>query len=116
MVKVRQPFVPRQVSNLPKPSLSLVDARCAVPESATWPRPSTSSPEVHAAALRLYSAAGADAAGIAAALHTEVEAAPLLLRVAGAKLASLLAAPDPPGRRGSGAAGQSPDTNHEPGS
>jgi DNA-directed RNA polymerase specialized sigma24 family protein len=58
-------------------------------------------PEVHAEALRLHRA-GTDAAGIAEALHIDVEAVAPLLRVAEAKLASLLAAPDPPG------------TDHEP--
>lgn len=65
MVNVRQPFVPRQAYTLPKPSLSLADVRCVVPETATRPQLSTSSPELHAPALRLQSAAGADAAGIA---------------------------------------------------
>lgn len=53
-------------------------------------------PEVHAKALRLHRA-GTDAAGIAAALGIEVEAVAPLLRVAEAKLASLLAEPAPPG-------------------
>src|ERR1700742_4657579 len=56
-------------------------------------------PEVHAAALRLHRA-GTDAAGIAAALGIEVEAEAPLLRVAEAKLASLLTAPDPSGDNG----------------
>lgn len=72
-------------------------------------------PEVHAAALRLHRA-GTDAAGIAAALGIEVEAVAPLLRVAEAKLASLLAAPDPSGEGGSGTVGRSPDAGHEPGS
>jgi DNA-directed RNA polymerase specialized sigma24 family protein len=71
-------------------------------------------PEVHATALRLHRA-GTDAGGIAAALGIEVEAVAPLLRVAEAKLASLLAAPDPPEQGGSGAVGQSPDAGHEPG-
>jgi hypothetical protein len=120
MVNVRQPFVPRQVSDRPN-RVSLADARHAVPESATWPRPSPSFLEVHAAALQLRHAIQVGAAGIAAALqaevqHAQVEAAPSLLRVAEAKFASLLAAPDPPRRGGSGATGKSPDTNHEPSS
>jgi DNA-directed RNA polymerase specialized sigma24 family protein len=53
-------------------------------------------PEVHAEALRLHRA-GTDPAGIAEALGIDVEAVAPLLRVAEAKLASLLAAPDPPG-------------------
>jgi DNA-directed RNA polymerase specialized sigma24 family protein len=57
-------------------------------------------PEVHANALRLHRA-GTDAAGIAAALGIEVEAVTPLLRVAEAKLASLLAEPAPPGQSGS---------------
>ena len=88
------------------------DARCRNRQLGRGPRRAS---RVHAAALRLHSAAGADAGGIAAARHTEVEAAPPLLRVAGAELASLLAAPDPPGRRGSGAAGQRPDTKPQAG-
>ena len=62
-------------------------------------------PEVHAAALRLHRA-GTDAAGIAAALGIEVEAVAPLLRVAEAKLASLLTAPDPSGESGSGTVGR----------
>ncbi len=57
-------------------------------------------PEVHAAALRLHRA-GTDTAGIARELGIEVEAVAPLLRVAEAKLATLLAAPDPPGKPGS---------------
>jgi DNA-directed RNA polymerase specialized sigma24 family protein len=71
-------------------------------------------PEVHAAAIRLHRA-GIDAAGIAAELGIEVEAVAPLLRVAEAKLASLLAAPDPPGKRGSSGPGQDPEAGHEPG-
>jgi hypothetical protein len=56
-------------------------------------------PEVHAAAIRL-DRAGTDAAGIAADLGIEPEAVAPLLRVAEAKLASLLAAPAPPGEPG----------------
>jgi DNA-directed RNA polymerase specialized sigma24 family protein len=67
-------------------------------------------PEVHAAALRLHRA-GTGAAGIAAALGIEVEAVAPLLRVAEAKLASLLAAPDPSGEGGSGTAGRGLDTD-----
>ena len=62
-------------------------------------------PEVHAAALRLHRA-GTGAAGIAAALGIEVEAVAPLLRVAEAKLASLLTAPDPSGESGPGAVGR----------
>lgn len=58
-------------------------------------------PEVHAAAIRLHRA-GTDAAGIAAELGIEPEAVAPLLRVAEAKLASLLAAPAPPGEPGTG--------------
>lgn len=57
-------------------------------------------PEVHAAVIRLHRG-GMDAAGIAAELGIEVEAVPPLLRVAEAKLASLLAMPAPPGESGS---------------
>jgi DNA-directed RNA polymerase specialized sigma24 family protein len=71
-------------------------------------------PEVHAQALRLHQA-GADAAEIAQVLGIEREAVGPLLKVAQAKLASLLEAPDSPGRRGPGGTGQSPDTDHEPG-
>ncbi len=53
-------------------------------------------PEAHAAVIRLHRA-GMDPAGIAAELGIEVEAVPPLLRVAQAKLASLLAAPGPEG-------------------
>jgi DNA-directed RNA polymerase specialized sigma24 family protein len=70
-------------------------------------------PEVHATALRLHRA-GTDTAGIAAALGIEVEAVAPLLRVAEAKLASLLAAPTARGGR-SGAVVESPDAGHEPG-
>jgi len=72
-------------------------------------------PEVHAKALRLHRA-GTDASGIAEALDIDVEAVGPLLRVAEAKLASLLAAPDPPGRLAPDTTGQSPGTDHEPGS
>jgi hypothetical protein len=111
MVNVRQYFVPAAgiwPSETESPA-GTCETRGA--ESTIWPRPSTNSPELHAAALRLQSAAGADAAGIAAALHCKVEAAPLLLRVAEAKVASLLRAPDPLGRRGSGTTGQGPDSS-----
>lgn len=64
-------------------------------------------PEVHAKALRMHDA-GADAAVIAGELGIEPEAVAPLLRVARAKLASLLAAPDPPGRRGTPGPGQDP--------
>ena len=67
-------------------------------------------PEVHAAALRLHRA-GTGAAGIAAALGIEVEAVAPLLRVAEAKLASLLAVPDPSGEGGSGTASRGLDTD-----
>ena len=56
-------------------------------------------PEVHARVIRLHRA-GMDAAGIAGELGIDVEAVPPLLRVAEAKLASLLAAPGPPGSGG----------------
>jgi DNA-directed RNA polymerase specialized sigma24 family protein len=56
-------------------------------------------PEVHAAALRLHQA-GTDEGGIAEALGIDVRAVAPLLRVAHAKLASLLAAPDPPEKGG----------------
>ncbi len=52
-------------------------------------------PEVHARAIRLQRA-GVGAAEIASELGIELEAVAPLLRVAQAKLASLLAAPDPP--------------------
>lgn len=71
-------------------------------------------PEVHAAALRLHRG-GTDAAEIAEQLGIEVEAVAPLLRVAEAKLASLLAAPDPPGKRASPGPGQDPQPGHEPG-
>jgi len=51
-------------------------------------------PEVHATAIRLHQA-GVDAAGIASELGIEAEAVAPLLRVAEAKLASLLATPGP---------------------
>ena len=70
-------------------------------------------PEVHAAALRMHRA-GTDAAGIAEKLGIEVEAVAPLLRVAEAKLASLLAAPDPPGKQGPPDLGQDPQPGHEP--
>lgn len=70
-------------------------------------------PEVHAKALRLHRA-GTDTPGIAAELHIEVQAVAPLLRVAKAKLASLLAAPDPPGRDGPDAADQEPGSGDEP--
>jgi DNA-directed RNA polymerase specialized sigma24 family protein len=56
-------------------------------------------PEVHAAVIRMHRA-GMTAAGIAGELGIEPEAVPPLLRVAEAKLASLLAAPGPPGSEG----------------
>jgi DNA-directed RNA polymerase specialized sigma24 family protein len=62
-------------------------------------------PEVHAAAIRLHRA-GMDTAGIAAELGIEFEAVAPLLRVAEAKLAALLEAPDPPGEGGSPGSGQ----------
>ena len=68
-------------------------------------------PEVHAAALRLHRA-GTDAAGIAEELGIEVETVAPLLRVAEAKLASLLAASDPPGKRRSPGPGQDPEAGH----
>jgi DNA-directed RNA polymerase specialized sigma24 family protein len=71
-------------------------------------------PEVHAAALRLHRA-GTDAAGIASELGIEVEAVAPLLRVAEAKLASLLAAPDPPGKGGSPGSGQDLAAGRKPG-
>jgi len=71
MVNVLQPFVPRQVPDLPKPSLSLISAETR----------------------------GAGIANLAAALDelSEVHTASPLLQVAKARLASLLVAPDPPG-------------------
>ncbi|MGH3511155.1 MAG: hypothetical protein ACRDQI_19350 [Pseudonocardiaceae bacterium] len=51
-------------------------------------------PEVHAVALRLHRAGTANAE-IAAELGIEVAAVPPLLRLAKAKLARLLAAPEP---------------------
>jgi DNA-directed RNA polymerase specialized sigma24 family protein len=71
-------------------------------------------PEVHAAALRMHRA-GTDEAEIAEKLGIEVEAVAPLLRVAKAKLASLLAAPDPLGKHGSPGPGQDPQPGHEPG-
>jgi DNA-directed RNA polymerase specialized sigma24 family protein len=69
-------------------------------------------PEVHAAALRLHRA-GASTARIAAELGIEVEAVAPLLRVAEAKLASLLTAPDI--RDGtSPRPGQSPEAGRKP--
>jgi DNA-directed RNA polymerase specialized sigma24 family protein len=65
-------------------------------------------PEVHAAVIRLHRA-GIDAAGIAGELGIEVEAVPPLLRVAEAKLASLLAAPGPSGESGPPGSGGLPD-------
>jgi DNA-directed RNA polymerase specialized sigma24 family protein len=70
-------------------------------------------PEVHAKALRLHRA-GADAARIAAELHIEKKAVAPLLRVAEAKLASLLEAPDRPGTGPAQRSGQGPDTEHQP--
>ena len=71
MVNVLQPFVPRQVPNLPRPSLSLVDAEMR----------------------------GAGIANPASALDelSEVHTAPRLPQVAKARFASLLVAPDPHG-------------------
>jgi DNA-directed RNA polymerase specialized sigma24 family protein len=56
-------------------------------------------PEVHAAALRMHRA-DTDEAEIAETLGIHPKAVAPLLRVAKAKLASLLAAPDPPGKHG----------------
>ena len=70
-------------------------------------------PEVHAAVLRLHRA-GIAAAGIAAELGIEVDAVGPLLRVAEAKLARLLTAPDTPGEDGSLHSGQNPDAGHKP--
>lgn len=71
-------------------------------------------PEVHAAALRMHRA-GTDDAEIARKLGIEPEAVAPLLQVAEAKLASLLAAPDPPGKRGSHGPGQDPRPGYGPG-
>jgi DNA-directed RNA polymerase specialized sigma24 family protein len=71
-------------------------------------------PEVHAAAIRMHRA-GMDAAAIAAALHIEREAVAPLLRVAQAKLAVLLEAPEPSGEGGSPRSGQDPQPGPEPG-
>ena len=57
-------------------------------------------PEVHAAAIRMHRA-GMDTDAIAAELHIEREAVGPLLRVAHAKLAALLEAPDPSAEGGS---------------
>jgi DNA-directed RNA polymerase specialized sigma24 family protein len=65
-------------------------------------------PEAHAAAIRMQRA-GADPAAIATELGIEVEAVTPLLQVAEAKLASLLAASDPPGTRGPPSSGQQPE-------
>ena len=72
-------------------------------------------PEVHAKILRLHRA-GTSAAEIAQALCIEPEAVGPLLRVAKAKLASLLAAPDPPGKRAPPGPGHDPQPEPEPGS
>jgi DNA-directed RNA polymerase specialized sigma24 family protein len=71
-------------------------------------------PEVHAAALRMHHA-GTGEDEIAETLGIEPEAVAPLLQVAEAKLASLLAAPDPPGKHGSPGFGQDPRPEHEPG-
>jgi DNA-directed RNA polymerase specialized sigma24 family protein len=70
-------------------------------------------PEVHAAALRMHRA-GTGQTEIAETLGIEPEAVAPLLRVAEAKLASLLATPDPPGKPGSPGLGQDPQPGHEP--
>jgi DNA-directed RNA polymerase specialized sigma24 family protein len=72
-------------------------------------------PEVHAKVLRLHRA-GTDTAEIAAQLGIEREAVAPLLKVAEAKLASLLAAPDPPGKGAPHSPGQDSQPGHEPGS
>jgi DNA-directed RNA polymerase specialized sigma24 family protein len=72
-------------------------------------------PEAHAAALRMHRD-GTGEAEIAEALGIEPKAVASLLRVAQAKLASLLAAPDPAGKHGSPGLGQDPQRGHEPGS
>ena len=72
-------------------------------------------PEVYAKALRL-DRDGTDAAGIAAELCIDIRAVASLLRVANAKLASLLAAPDPLGRDEQDAADQEPGSGDKPGS
>jgi DNA-directed RNA polymerase specialized sigma24 family protein len=64
-------------------------------------------PEVHAAAIRMHRA-GMDAAAIGAALHIDEKAVAPLLRVAEAKLAVLLQAPDPSEEGGSPRSGQNP--------
>jgi len=71
-------------------------------------------PEVHAAAIRLHRA-GIDTAGIAAELGIEVEAVAPLLRVAEAKLAVLLEAPDRPEKPGSPRSGHDPQPGPGPG-
>jgi DNA-directed RNA polymerase specialized sigma24 family protein len=71
-------------------------------------------PEVHAAALRMHRSGTGDAV-IAETLGIEREAVAPLLRVAEAKLASLLAAPDPPGRQGSPGPGQDLQPGDAPG-
>lgn len=71
-------------------------------------------PEVHAAVLRMHRV-GTDDAEIAGRLGIEPEAVAPLLQVAEAKLASLLAAPDPPGKRRSYGPGQDPQPEYGPG-
>jgi DNA-directed RNA polymerase specialized sigma24 family protein len=71
-------------------------------------------PEVHAKVLRLHRA-GTDAAEISQVLRIEPEAVGPLLKVAEAKLASLLAAPDPPGKRAPPGPAQDRQPGHEPG-
>jgi hypothetical protein len=69
-------------------------------------------PEVHAKALRLH-CAGIDDAGIGAELCIDHRAVAPLLRLAKAKLTSLLAAPDPPGMEEPDTAGQEPGSGDE---
>ncbi len=71
-------------------------------------------PEAHAKALRLHRA-GTDAAGIAEALCIDVKAVAPLLRVAEAKLASLLATPDPPRTGEAEGIDQDPGPDDQPG-
>jgi hypothetical protein len=70
-------------------------------------------PEAHAAVLRMHQA-GTSEAEMVKALGIEPEALAPLLRVAQAKLASLLAAPDPQGNHGSPGQGQDPKPRRGP--
>jgi len=111
MVNVLEPFARRQVSDLPKPSLAdrcgngwcrnrqdSCGLRRARPRYTLWPPACT--------------ALGPAPPGSSCAAHRGRSNATPCCGSPEAELASLLVAPDPPGKHGSGATGQSPRSSH----